>query len=262
MTAPQIGVVIPTWNSARTLPAALLSAKQQEGSRAEIIVADSGSGDGTLEICANFGIRTIYVPPGNMYHAINEGLRQTASEWVTYLNSDDFVYSDTYQRLIATGMASGADVVYGGGDFVDAQGRLLYSLKAPAPRALRAMFNAMFFGFMPHAAVFRKAVFEELGGFDESFRHIADMEFFARACLVGRQFAAAPGPPVAAFRIHAGQISAKERDVVRNERARLKTKWGHTSGVAGWWAIARWRLGNVREYLLRWLRTGSLRRSL
>lgn len=256
-----VGVAIPTWNSGRTLHAALLSVKGQQGCRTDIVVADSGSTDDTLSICASLGIRTVYVPPGNMYRAINVGLRQLDAEWVAYLNSDDFVYTDSYHRLVAIGTASGADVAYGGGDYVDAHGRFLYSLRAPAPSALRALFSAMFFGFMPHATVFRKTVFEELSGFDERFTHIADMEFFGRACFAGRRFAAVPCPSVAAFRIHAGQISAKEPDVVRSERARLKTNWGCKSPIAGRWAIARWKLRNVRHYFVRWLRTGQLRRA-
>jgi len=181
--------------------------------------------------------------------------------WLAYLNSDDFVYRDTYERLMSRGAASGADVVYGNGDVVDAQGRFLYSLRAAAPTALRALFDAMFFGFMPHAAIFRKEVFEELRGFDESFRHISDMEFFGRAFLAGRRFATLPYPPVAVFRVHHDQISSRERDVVRAEVAQLQGRWGKSNGLRGRWAVLRWKVQNAREYLLRWLRTGSLRRA-
>lgn len=261
MTSLRIGIVIPTWNSASALRTAVLSAKEQKGCRADVIVADSGSTDGTLDICAALGLRTVCVPPGNMYRAINTGLRQVEGDWLAYLNSDDFVYPDTYERLMSKGTTSGADVVYGSGDFVDAQGRFLYSLRAATPTTLRALFDAMFFGFMPHAAIFRKTVFEDLGGFDEGFRHISDMEFFARACFAGRRFASVSYPSVAVFRIHRDQISSREREVVQQELAHLRARWRRRNGLLGRWAVLRWKTKNAGQYLLRWLRTGSFKRA-
>ena len=254
-------MVVPTFNSARTLDAALLSAQEQQGCETEVIVADSGSTDGTLEICSRWNVRTVYVPPGNMYQAINEGMRSLRSPWVTYLNSDDLVFADSYARLVSKGEASAADVAYGNGDFVDTQGRFLYSLEAPSAAALLSLFEAGFFGFLPHAAVIRRAVFDELGGFDQRFRHVADMEFFARACLAGKRFATIPYPSVAVFRVHPGQISRREKDVVTEELARLTRKRPVGRRLAGRLAIARWKLNNARQYALRWLRTGSFKRA-
>ena len=261
MSAFEVGVAIPTWNSARTLPEALLSLKRQQGVRARIVVADSGSGDGTLDLCAAAGIEAVYVPVGNMYRAINAGIRRLQAPWVAYLNSDDFVYEDTYARLISRGEALGADVVYGSGDVVDAHGRFLYSLQAASPGALRRLFGVVFFGFMPHAAVFRRSLFERLSGFDESFRHVADMEFFARACFNGALFASVPFPSVAGFRIHPEQISGRERDLVRHELAQLRGRWQEGNGLAARLAVLEWKMRNAGHYLVRLLRTGSCRRA-
>src|SRR5215469_16640666 len=100
MAKGQIGVVVPTLNSAATLHWTLCSLRTQRDVSIEIIVADSGSTDETPDICKFWGVQTIYVPPGNMYRAINAGLRQFDTEWVTYLNSDDVVYPNSYARLV------------------------------------------------------------------------------------------------------------------------------------------------------------------
>jgi glycosyltransferase involved in cell wall biosynthesis len=250
-------VAIPTWNSAKTLGSALASLREQHDCHVEVVVADSGSTDGTLDLCRTLGVPTVFVPPGNMYAAINQGLRCLRAPWLAYLNSDDFVFTDAYARLISTAAVAGADVAYGDGDFVDAHGRFLYSLRAARPQALRSLFRVPFFGFMPHAAVFRRELFEALGGFDETFRHISDMEFFARACFAGSRFASVSYPSVAVFRIRQDQISSRERDIVRDEVGQLQSRWGERSGLLGRWAVLRWKVRNSREYLLRWLRTGS-----
>lgn len=262
MSELTIGVAVPTLNSAVTLRAALESLRGQEGCIADIIVADSGSSDGTLEICADLDVRALYVPPGSMYQAINEGLRELQTEWVAYLNSDDLIYADSYRRLLSRGVETDADVVYGDGDVVDVAGRFLYSARAPAPQALPSLFRALFFGFMPHAAIFRRSVFQDLGGFDQTFRHVADMDFFARACFAGKAFAAVPKPPVAAFRVHSAQLTSREPHVANEERGRLAARWGRGGAIAKRWAIARWKVQNLGQYVLRWLRTGSFKRAV
>ena len=123
MGKQQIGVVVPTLNSAATLTWTLCSLRSQKDVSVEMIVADSGSvADGTLDICKFWDVRTIYAPPGNMYRAINAGLRQLDTEWVTYLNSDDIVYPQSYARLVARGEEQGASLVYADCDFVDFEG--------------------------------------------------------------------------------------------------------------------------------------------
>jgi len=61
MSPYRVGVVIPSWNSAKTLRTALMSLKDQDGCVTDIIVADSGSTDGTLEICTSLGVPSVYV---------------------------------------------------------------------------------------------------------------------------------------------------------------------------------------------------------
>jgi glycosyltransferase involved in cell wall biosynthesis len=256
-----IGVVVPTLNSGRTIASALASLLEQRDCRVEVLVADSGSTDATLDVCRRLGVECIYVPPGSMYAAINEGLRRLRGPWLAYLNSDDLLYADAYERLIRLGEAEGADVVYGGSDLVDVAGRYLYSLRAPAPDRLASLFRAKMFGFHPHAAAFRREMFEKLGGFSGRLRHVADMEFFGRACFLGHRFAHDPGAAVAVFRVHGDQLSRRERHVVEEERRTLVGDgWGPQGVVENRVAISRWKIDNLRQYLIRWLRTGSIRR--
>jgi len=256
-----IGVVVPTLNSGGTISSALVSLLEQRVCGVDIIVVDSGSTDATLDVCRRLGVACIYVPPGNMYKAINEGLRRLKNPWLTYLNSDDFIYADAYERLIRLAEDDGADVVYGDGDFVDVAGRFLYSLRAPTPDRLPALFRARLLGFLPHAAGFRRDVFEKLGGFSERLRHVADMDFFARACFLKQRFARESGPAVAVFRVHPDQLSHRERDIVKEEIATLVGEgWGTPGGLESRLAITRWKVRNIRQYLIRWLRTGSISR--
>ncbi len=255
---PRIGVVVPTWNSARTLDWTLLSLTSQRGCQVEVIVADSGSTDGTLAICRRWGVNSIYVAPGNMYRAVNAGLQVLEEPWLTYLNSDDIVYPDSYGRLAEHGAACGADIVYGCADYIDAAGRFRFAFKPAAASSLPALLRRGVMGFAQPAAIFRRELFAELRGFAEQFTNIADFEFFQRAGQLGRTFTELDSPSVAAFRLHPGQLSQRSAEVVRSEmRLLLGGSAPRGSGVV--FAMMRWRAANLGNYLVRLLRTGSLR---
>ncbi|HVB99468.1 MAG TPA: glycosyltransferase [Candidatus Dormibacteraeota bacterium] len=249
-------MVVPTLNSASTLHWTLCALHSQRGVTLNVIVADSGSTDATLELCKHWSVRTIYVPPGNMYRAINAGLREIDSEWVTYLNSDDVVYPSSYARLLARGEEKKACLVYGDCDFVDYEGRFLFMQKSPpAPRlAGLARLSPVFkgrLGFTQPTAIYRRIAFEELNGFDEVYRFFSDVDFFYRFITSGRPAAKLPRPTVAAFRLHNKQLSVRQASSIQEEMRRFRKATTIRPMPADWLDVLSWRLLNSPVYLWR-----------
>lgn len=256
MVRAQIGVVVPTLNSAATLTWTLCSLRCQRDVSVEIIVADSGSIDGTPDICKFWDVQTIYVPPGNMYRAINAGLHQLDAEWVTYLNSDDIVYPQSYARLVARGEDQHASFVYGDCDFVDYEGRFLFAMKSPPPHRLPGLvrLSPLFggrVGFGQPTAIYRKRVFVELEGFDERFRNIGDYDFFFRLVTSGRAVAKLSRPTVAAFRLHQSQLSNRAAANLREELASFRKRRRARASPRDFLDVLSWRLQNSPNYLWR-----------
>ena len=80
-----LSIVIPTLNAAKSLPRTLASVA---GSAvAEIIVADGGSGDGTVQLAASLGARTIAAPRGRGQQ-IAAGAAEAAGPWLLLLHAD------------------------------------------------------------------------------------------------------------------------------------------------------------------------------
>lgn len=258
MTDHQLGVVIPTLNSAATLDWTLCALRAQRGCSVHVIVADSGSEDGTLEICKRWGVETTDVPPGNMYRAVNQGLNLMGTEWVTYLNSDDLVYPYSYARMLAQGTRDVA-LVYGNCDYVDEEGRFLFTWQAAHPLSLPGIFRRSIQGFSQPSAIFRKRVFHELGGFDEKYRHIGDYDFFYRVALSGYVLVRLPLPSVAAFRVHKSQLSTRELHFVDEERKAHRKAHGSSAWREDLFVLLPWRLANTPNYLIRFLNTRTLR---
>lgn len=258
MNQPFISCVVPTLNSAETLDTTLLSLRSQKKFKPAIIVADSGSTDGTSDICRRWEVPTIYVPPGNMYRAINDGLQQFNSEWVAYLNSDDWIYQNSFERLIAEGERTKAAVVYGNCDYTDAQGRFIYSFAAAEPDQLLPLFRLCRMGFAQQSAIFRRSLFEELSGFDESLLYRADADFYIRGLLAKKLFAKIAGPSVACFRLHAKQYSNQGIKQTETEANRIFGRDELRSSLNDRLTLAAWQFRNLPHYTIRILRESLL----
>ena len=260
--SPTISYVIPTLNSAATLETTLLSLRSQLDANLQITVVDSGSTDDTLAICQRAAAKTLYVEPGNMYRAINAGLEQCQTEWLAYLNSDDWLYQDGLRRLLEVGVTSEADVVYGNCDYCDRSGRFIYSFAAARPTQLLPLFRTRRMGYAQPAAIFRRSLYEGLQGFDVRYKYKADADFFIRALLAGARFVYVKGPAVACFRLHAGQFSNRATEDIEAEGNRLFGQFVLTAGWRDRLTLRRWQLRNVPHYLIRILRESSLSQRL
>ncbi|MGQ0522461.1 MAG: glycosyltransferase [Betaproteobacteria bacterium] len=249
-------------NSARTLEATLLSLRSQKPVDVEIVVVDSGSTDRTLEICRAFEVKVLSARAGNMYHAVNEGLNTAGSEWLAYLNSDDWVYPGGYGRLIELGESLTADIVYGDCDYVDSAGRFLFPFRSAAPQQLRALFRMGVMGIPQPTAIFRRSTFAELGGFDTRFQLVADTDFCWRALDAGKTFAYSDRLPVSCFRVHREQLSFKRRDSMNEESRSLLQRRGVRPGPADWRVFLHWKLRNLPNYLVRVVRASGLSKRL
>jgi glycosyltransferase involved in cell wall biosynthesis len=221
-------------------------------------MVDSGSQDDTLRIAECYGVTVLFAEPGNLYRAVNAGLRRAQTEWLAYLNSDDWLYADSYRQLIEAGETMQADVVYGNCDYVDGWGRFLYSFAAAQPDQLLALFRCARMGFAQPAAIFRRRLYAELQGFAEDFRYKADADFFIRALQAGKRFAHVDGPAVACFRLHAQQLSNRKAEEIELEGRRLFGQSALRPSLSDKLKLLEWRFRNVPHYLLRVLRASLL----
>lgn len=91
---PKVSVIIPTWNRAKSLEHAIFSVLKQSFSNFEILVCDDGSTDNSEEIVRKFNDhRVIWIAgehSGCPAVPRNRGLAASRSEWVAFLDSDDY----------------------------------------------------------------------------------------------------------------------------------------------------------------------------
>jgi glycosyltransferase involved in cell wall biosynthesis len=257
-TSTDLTVVVPTLNSVATVDNTLASLKAS--SRIRVIVADSESTDGTLDVCRQRDVEVIQVPPGNMYAAINAGLKLAKTSWLTYVNSDDWIFTTSYLKMVDFAAASQSHVTYGSADYVDYSGRFLFSSLEPSVGLASKLLRSGILPFCQPAAVFSADAFRALNGFDEMYRCSADFDFFCRAAIKGLTFTRFQSRPVAAFRLHAKQFSASSMGIELHlrDRHRQREQLHLTAGLARHTILLSWRMMCLPLYVERCLRHFNL----
>jgi len=246
-----LGIVIPTLNAAATLRATLESVRHAIAYGATAIIVDGGSEDATIEIASSYGIRSL-AAPGTMYAAINAGVAQLRSPWLTWINADDLIYADALLARLRD--AGAADVVYGTVDFIDQAGRFVHCWRSARSSDLRTLYRAGYSPLLQQGVLFRRDVFDTVGGFNAAFRFVGDADFWWRALENGCRFARHPWPPGAAFRLHPHQMSQRHAQAMAVEHARMAADRPRAGYVRAITAVTRYRLENSGSYAIRMLR--------
>lgn len=108
-----IGVVIPTLNEERALPALLEDLRELGVALPlEVVVVDAGSGDGTRAIAAAAGVRVLAAARGRA-RQLNAGARAVRGEWLLFLHADcrlDSQARGALERAVAAGSEMSAAV--------------------------------------------------------------------------------------------------------------------------------------------------------
>lgn len=103
--SPTLSVIIPVYNSERFLYKCLDSVVNQTYKNLEIILIDDGSTDSSSSICMNYAeihsnITYIRSLNGGPSKSRNIGLEVSSGEYITFVDSDDYLELDIYQKVI------------------------------------------------------------------------------------------------------------------------------------------------------------------
>lgn len=115
----KISVIVPIYCTEAYLLYCIESIRQQSHSNLEIILVDDGSTDRCGLICdesaSNDGrIRVIHQENKGVAAARNAGLEIATGEWVSFVDSDDYIEPDLYSYLLEIALRRNADIVQGG----------------------------------------------------------------------------------------------------------------------------------------------------
>lgn len=118
MYSGKIAVIVPIYNVEKYVAECIESIIKQTYHNLEIILVDDGSTDSSGKICDEYGlkdtrIRVIHQENNGVLIARYNGLRTTDCEYVTFVDGDDWIDLDTYEK-VSDSLGNVDIVAYGG----------------------------------------------------------------------------------------------------------------------------------------------------
>lgn len=115
---PYFSIIIPSYNSAKTISACLESIINQSYQNFEIIIVDGLSSDDTVNIVNRFkkinrNMRSVSEKDTGIYDAMNKGIKLATGEWIYFLGSDDLLHNNAVLQEVYSLDKSEYQVVYG-----------------------------------------------------------------------------------------------------------------------------------------------------
>lgn len=198
MSAPWLSVLIPTYNGAAYLRAALDSVVAQQDPDIECLAIDDGSTDATVSILEEYRDRLtvrIEVRPriGNWVANTNRALERARGAYACLLHQDD-TWLPGRLAAIRDSIASNpaVDLFVHPVWFTDRHGRQLGPWRCPLPEApatldgLAVLPRLLVQNFIAiPAPVFRTATARAVGGMDEALWYTADWDFWLKLSTIG-----------------------------------------------------------------------------
>jgi GT2 family glycosyltransferase len=194
---PEVSVIVPVRNGARSLPPLLRSLAVQTlpRERFEVIVVDNDSSDGTADVAAAEGATVVREPIANRSRARNRGAAAARTRLYAFTDADCVARPDWLEQLLRC--AGAAPLVAGE-----------VELRVGDPPNAIERFEALWRfgqgawveeqGWAATANLLVRAeAFEAIAGFDPTWRHIGeDVDFCFRARAAGFGLAYCPGAAV------------------------------------------------------------------
>lgn len=116
---PKVSIVVPVYNVEKYLDRCLESLRGQTLHDIEIILVDDESPDNCPAICDRYArederIKVVHKKNGGLGMACNSGMDAATGQFITFVDSDDWVDKNMYECMLAAVEKYNADVVYTG----------------------------------------------------------------------------------------------------------------------------------------------------
>jgi len=189
---PRFSVTIPAYNAEDTLGETVESVRAQTFPDWELVIVDDGSTDSTRTLAEEFAardsrIRVISQENRGSGGAYNTAVRNARSDLIVMLSADDLLLPEHLERFDAfIAENPDADIFSSGGyyDYDDGVREVCRLHKAWADESTCAMPDLLRACFFDMGTVYRKEIFEAVGGFREDI-FAEDYLFFVLAFAKG-----------------------------------------------------------------------------
>lgn len=178
-----ISIIIPVYNSEKTLPDCLSAIAGQEIAAKEVIIVDSENSDAALKIAKDFQARYYNITENSISKKRNYGARQASGEILLFLDSDCLLPTHWTKKVLEV-LSEQNTIACGSHSYYLPKNS---SLIAKAWSAHQQAFSRDDAAWLPTMALaVKKDIFTKLNGFNESLITCEDVDFGYRLNQYGK----------------------------------------------------------------------------
>jgi glycosyltransferase involved in cell wall biosynthesis len=187
---PTVAVIVPFYNGSRWVERAIASIYEQTVPANEVIVVNDGSRSdeqaALYALSKKYPFRIIDKPNGGQGSARNAGAAASNSDYLCFLDQDDFYLREHIEILVRAIPKEDARLgfVYGDCMEADGDGNIVRSsmVKEHSKHPKQAIFDLLRHDMfiLPSASIVCRKAYGAVGGFDEQFTGYEDDDFFMR----------------------------------------------------------------------------------
>lgn len=184
MSTPTLSVIMGVYNGEKHLQQAVLSILAQSYEDFELIIVNDGSKDGTLEVLQSFSdsrIKIITTENQGLTKSLNLALSFSKGEYIARQDADDISLNTRFEKQIKLLKSDDELYMVGSSMYVsNAKGLFNEVFYYPTQYEDIKQVIAQYNPFVHGSVMFKKAVVEKEGGYDESYRYVQDYELWSR----------------------------------------------------------------------------------
>ena len=196
-----------------------------------------------------------------IYSALNNAIKKHAKSYryVTFINDDDYWLPEFKRLFSALDNDKNLDVVYGRTLFITEDNSILgEQTSSPRYKAFKALLVKKIVLFTQQSTLIKSKLFYDVGGFDESYKLIADTKFWLEAIDLKARFKYV-NVLAAAYTIQEGQLSSdKETQNFEYSRLLNEESFNSVSFIDAAIESLIFRLSNISRYLKRYLKNNKV----
>lgn len=213
LLAPMVSAIIPTFNRAHVLARAIDSVLAQSYPSIEIIVVDDGSEDHTEEVLKAYeqrkNVHLLKTENRGVSHARNLAARSAKGQWLAFLDSDDEWLPEKIEMQMTFSVVHPHISLIHGEEIWVRNGRRVNPKKKHKKYGGHIFENCLSLCLIsPSASMIKKSLYDQFGGFDESFVVCEDYRLWLHITL-HHEVGFIEAPIIIKYGGHSDQLSTR-----------------------------------------------------
>ena len=214
MRSPLVSIVIPVYNGEKYISKSIESILNQDYKNIELIIVNDGSTDKTKEIINSYTNKSkiIHQTNSGQSNALNNGWNISQGDILGYLSCDDELNENCISTCLTYFKNNDIVVVYPNYNLIDEYDNILNEINL-GPFSKKKLIEDLVC-FPGPGALFRKSIYSEIGGWDDSLTQVPDFEDWLRTAEKGNFIRV--NKTLASFRKHDDSGSFKSINIKKS----------------------------------------------